>query len=92
MVVGPQERQQVAASNVLQTDCIKVDVGGTLFHVSRSILTSEPNSLLDSLFSGRFRVDTQADNSIFIDRHVGGGWVCSLFFHMKTVLHFLQGS
>ena len=69
----------MAASNVLQTDCIKVDVGGTMFHVSRSILTSEPNSFLDSLFSGRFRVDTQADNSIFIDRHVGGLGVCLIF-------------
>ena len=60
----------MVSSNVLQPQCIKVDVGGSLFHVSRSILTAEPNSVLDPLFSGRFRVNTQADNLIFIDRCV----------------------
>ena len=53
---GGQERQHVVASNVLQTDRVKVYVGGSLFHVSRAVLTAEPNSLLDSLFSGGFRV------------------------------------
>ena len=33
------------------------------------VLTAQPNSMLDSLFSGRFRIDTQADGSIFLDRH-----------------------
>jgi len=76
----PQERQQVATSNVLQTERVKVDVGGRPFHVSRSVLTSVPNSMLESLFSGRFRVDTQADGSVFIDRHVGSRLhACSFF-------------
>ena len=51
-----------------QSDVVNVDVGGTHFYVSRSVLMAESNSLLDSLFSGRFHVDTQADGSIFIDR------------------------
>ena len=67
---GKQERQRVAASNINQSDLIKVDVGGSQFHVSRSTLTAQPDSLLDSLFSGRFRIDTQADSSVFIDRYV----------------------
>ena len=65
-----QERQWVAASNTRQEEIIKLDVGGSHFHVSRSILTATPNSLLDSMFSGRFRIDTQADSSVFIDRYV----------------------
>ena len=65
-----QERQRVAASNIRQSEIIKVDVGGNLFHVSRSTLTAQRDCLLDSLFSGRFRIDTQADSSVFIDRYV----------------------
>ena len=57
-------------SDALQSDLINVDVGGTHFHVSRGVLSSQPNCLLDSLFSGRFRIDHQADGSVFIDRHV----------------------
>ena len=56
-----QEKHLVAASNVRQSEVMKVDVGGTSFHVSRSILVAQPNCLLDSLFSGRFHIDTQAD-------------------------------
>ena len=63
-----QEKQLVAANNVRQSEVMKVDVGGSSFHVSRSTLVAQPNSLLDSLFSGRFRIDTQADGSLFIDR------------------------
>ena len=67
--VGKQEKQRVADTTARQSDVVKVDVGGTKFHASRSVLTAEPDSLLDSLFSRRFHVDTQADGSVFIDRH-----------------------
>ena len=56
-------------SDARQGDMINVDVGGTHFHVSRAVLTRQPDCLLDSLFSGRFHIDHQADGSIFIDRH-----------------------
>ena len=69
----------MAASNVLQTDRIKLDVGGGQFHVSRSVLLTERNSLLDSLFSGRFRVDMQTDGSLFIDRYANGRLHVNLF-------------
>ena len=58
----------MAANNMKQSEVMKVDVGGSTFHVSRSVLVAEPDSLLDSLFSGRFHIDTQADGSVFIDR------------------------
>ena len=51
-----------------QREVVKVDVGGSHFDVSRSVLLAQPDSLLDSLFGGRFRIDTQADSSVFIDR------------------------
>ena len=63
----------MADTAVKQSDVVNVDVGGTHFHVSRSVLMAESNSLLDSLFSGRFHVDTQADGSIFLDRYVSVG-------------------
>ena len=63
-----QDRQRVFDSNARQTDKMKLDVGGSYFHVSRKVLTSQPDCLLDSLFSGRFRIETQADGSVFIDR------------------------
>ena len=67
-LLAKQEKQLVAANNVKQSEIMKVDVGGSNFHVSRSVLLAQPDCLLDSLFSGRFRIDTQADGSVFIDR------------------------
>ena len=63
-----QDRKRVVDSNARQADKMKLDVGGSCFHVSRKVLTSQPDCLLDSLFSGRFRIETQADGSIFLDR------------------------
>ena len=65
-----QEKQQVADSDARQKDIVKLDVGGTCFHVCRSVLTAQSDNLLNSLFSGRFRIDTQADGTVFIDRYV----------------------
>ena len=58
----------VVNSNARQADVLRLDVGGTNFHVSRHVLASEPNSMLNAMFSGRFHLDTQADGTIFIDR------------------------
>ena len=71
LLINKQEKQLVVASNLRQSEVMKVDVGGSNFHVSRSVLVAEPDSLLDSLFSGRFHIDTQADGSVFIDRYDG---------------------
>ena len=56
--------------NKMDDDVVfQLDVGGTRFHASRSVLTAVPDSMLESMFSGRFPIDTQADGSVFIDRH-----------------------
>ena len=68
MHVLSQDQQRVVDSNARQTDKVKLDVGGSYFHVSRKVLTSQRDCLLDSLFSGRFRIETQVDGSIFLDR------------------------
>ena len=65
-----QEKQRVADSDARQTDMVKLDVGGTCFHVYRNVLTAQSDNLLNTLFSGHFRIDTQADGSTFIDRCV----------------------
>ena len=63
-----QDRQRVVDSDARQSDMVKLDVGGSYFHVSRKVLTTQPDCLLESLFSGRFRIEAQADGSIFLDR------------------------
>ena len=63
-----QDRQRVVDSDARQSDVIKLDVGGSHFHVSRKVLIKHPDSLLESMFSGRFRIEAQADGSIFLDR------------------------
>ena len=68
--VTNQEKQRVVDSDARQTDMVKLDVGGTCFHVCRSVLTAQSDNLLNSLFSGHFRIDTQADGSVFLDRYV----------------------
>ena len=55
-------------SDARQSDMIKLDVGGSSFHVSRKVLTTHPDCLLESMFSGRFRIEAQADGSVFLDR------------------------
>ena len=59
-----QEQVIVADSNAHQHDVMQLDVGGTYFHVSRQTLTSEPDCMLESMFSGRFQLATQADGSV----------------------------
>ena len=70
MPASPKDQRRVADSDARQSDLVKLDVGGSHFHVSRKVLTSEADNLLESLFSGRFKVETQADGTVFIDRLV----------------------
>ena len=76
-----QEQQAVKDSNAKQNDVCRLDVGGSHFQVTRSVLTSQPNCLLDSLFSGRFKIDKQQDGSVFIDRFVANMWHGAIFLH-----------
>ena len=74
----PKEQKLVADCNAKQADVMRLDVGGTNFHVSRHVLTSQPDCMLDSMFSGRFHLETQADGTIFIDRYPQNYLACAL--------------
>ena len=63
-----QERQRFGDSDARQGDIIKLDVGGRNFHVTRSDVTKQLDCLLESMFSGCFRIEAQANGSIFLDR------------------------
>ena len=47
---------------------IRLNVGGIKFETSLSTLQSVESSMLGAMFSGRFDLVKQEDNSIFIDR------------------------
>lgn len=47
---------------------IKLNVGGHIYMTCLSTLTRDPNSMLASMFSGRYKVTTQEDGTVFIDR------------------------
>ena len=64
------------------SDCIKLNVGGTVFTTLLSTLTSVPNTYFESLFSGRWVLRPQADGCFFIDRDP------LVFAH---ILNFLRG-
>jgi len=48
---------------------VKLDVGGKIFSTSISTLTSQPNSMLGAMFSGRYNLEPDSDGTIFIDRN-----------------------
>lgn len=47
---------------------IKLDVGGYKFSTTLTTLTSDPDSMLAAMFSGRFPVEKNEDGCVFIDR------------------------
>ncbi len=48
---------------------IKLDVGGVNYSTSITTLTSQPNSMLESMFSGRYPIKKDEDGIVFIDRN-----------------------
>lgn len=62
-------------------DTIELDVGGTRFKTSRATLVRCRGSFLESMFSGRHKIDACADGSYFIDRDPT---------HFRIVLNFLR--
>mmetsp|Transcript_9867 Transcript_9867/g.23977 ORF Transcript_9867/g.23977 Transcript_9867/m.23977 type:complete len:349 (-) Transcript_9867:256-1302(-) len=63
-----QEKALIASTNKLTGTKIKLDVGGTHYAASRTTLTSVPGSMLESMFSGRHRLEEDEDGRYFIDR------------------------
>jgi len=47
---------------------IKLDVGGRQFETTVQTLTSEPGSMLEAMFSGRFPIIREDDATVFLDR------------------------
>ncbi len=48
---------------------IKLDVGGVNYSTSITTLTSQPNSMLEAMFSGRYPIKKDEDGTVFIDRN-----------------------
>ena len=62
------EKEAVAVTNQVLRSKVKLDVGGTIYHSSRTTLTSVPGSMLEAMFSGRHAVEEDEDGRVFIDR------------------------
>ena len=60
---------------------VKLNVGGQYFTTSRQTLTSDPNSMLAAMFSGRHKQETTGDGSFFIDRDGT---------HFRFILNYLR--
>ena len=60
---------------------VKLNVGGQYFTTSRQTLTSDPNSMLAAMFSGRHKLETTGDGSFFIDRDGT---------HFRFILNYLR--
>ena len=65
-----EERKRMESVHQFQSSKVKLDVGGFHFTTSRSTLTKFPNTMLGSMFSGRFSLKCDEDGSYFIDRLV----------------------
>ncbi|XP_062501310.1 uncharacterized protein LOC134178448 [Corticium candelabrum] len=60
---------------------IKLDIGGFIFKTSLETLRKDTDSMLASMFSGRFDMKEQEDGSYFIDRDPT---------HFRFILNFLR--
>eukprot|EP00656_Telonema_subtile_P004168 TRINITY_DN11894_c0_g1_i1.p1 TRINITY_DN11894_c0_g1~~TRINITY_DN11894_c0_g1_i1.p1 ORF type:complete len:304 (+),score=94.88 TRINITY_DN11894_c0_g1_i1:117-1028(+) len=69
-LTSTMEREKLAMQGIqtFSADKIKLDVGGCRYATSLSTLTSQPESLLWSMFSGRFKLEKDDDGCYFLDR------------------------
>ena len=72
-----------SSSGVAGNGVVKLNVGGTPFTTTLTVLTSEPDSMLGAMFSGRHATKGALleDGSIFIDRPA------RMFHHVLAWLH-----
>jgi hypothetical protein len=63
-----QEKEFVSHQQLVSGKKIKLDVGGKIFCTSIVTLTSQPNSMLSAMFSGRFSLAKDEDGCFFLDR------------------------
>eukprot|EP00667_Euglena_gracilis_P017832 EG_transcript_18847 len=60
---------------------VRLDVGGRQFETTLQTLTSEPGSMLEAMFSGRFAVIQEQDQTVFLDRDPT---------YFETILNYLR--
>ena len=63
-----QQKKAMEALYMIQSSPVKLDVGGHKFKTSVATLTSQPNSMLAVMFSGRHELKTDEDGAHFFDR------------------------
>eukprot|EP01012_Entosiphon_sulcatum_P015281 TRINITY_DN2026_c0_g1_i1.p1 TRINITY_DN2026_c0_g1~~TRINITY_DN2026_c0_g1_i1.p1 ORF type:complete len:448 (+),score=96.27 TRINITY_DN2026_c0_g1_i1:22-1344(+) len=61
-------RKRVEDVNRMRQSKVKLNIGGALFDTSAETLTCEKGSMLEAMFSGRFKIEKDEDGSSFIDR------------------------
>ena len=62
------EKKTVADAEARTKTFVKLNVGGTIYHTSRTTLLSKKGSMLEVLFSGRHTVPKDDDGNYFLDR------------------------
>lgn len=62
------EIQAMHNLNQIQQNMVDLNVGGVHYTTSISTLRRQPNSFLDSMFSGRYELQRCPDGRVFIDR------------------------
>ena len=77
--------EEIAAMSKMNEEAdgkVVLDVGGHLYPTSVATLRSKPTTMLDAMFSGRYKIPrNEADGSVFIDRD--GEW-------FRYVLEYLR--
>ena len=81
-----QEREAIdhmsrKLENVLFSSTVKLNVGGHHFTTSVQTLTKDPNSMLATMFSGKFEMKPSEDDTFFIDRDGT---------HFRFILNYLR--
>ncbi len=70
------------ASSHTAAKIVKLNIGGTLFSTTLVTLCADQNSMLASMFSGRYALDRDESGHIFIDRN--GEWFSLILDWLRT--------
>lgn len=76
-----KERQRISEHNVATETLVDINVGGSVFEVSRHTLTQQTGSLLERIMTGRAQAGRDREGRIFLDRD------SNLF---RTIVDFLR--
>jgi actin-related protein len=62
------EKKRIVEHNIATESMVELNIGGTNFQTSRSVLSQQPDSFLAGVVSGRHQVNRDKSGRIFIDR------------------------